>query len=456
AFKIEEVGKTPLTNAYNVSFVTGVNNLLYGSINTKDDPYFSLNLSDSGYSWGLLSELYITYDSSTGHITDLAGNLLASVSSPIRCIERVPPKINFSLSVVDQNTVYAKFSEPVYGNKISPRIPITKDDFAFQPSADNSISSMQLLDKSASNGVQEVLFTLTKPLTTDDAVEGIIAPKANSIYDKAGNEMPSTSVHRITDIGLGVVEPVWASDGIHSDALHGGTSGALRTFDGTGRLMDRDITLEVSILTSAEQDTAAKLYYDVAPDSSYLADGIWLPSLIQGFTPKVNTEARGLVPFRKTGAVRDFLIPGSDEEIKTGVDLEFIVQLGNLYCARAVPQTDTSSKIPWLIQPWVIPIRDIVRQKAGVTILNNVINPTRGEKTVINYTTARSGLVTVQVFNLEGDIVQILHRGRQVKGEYLFAWDGRNRGGRIVARGVYFIRVVGPGIDEIRKVLIVK
>ena len=30
------------------------------------------------------------------------------------------------------------------------------------------------------------------------------------------------------------------------------------------------------------------------------------------------------------------------------------------------------------------------------------------------------------------------------------------RGGRAVARGVYFIKVVAPGINEIRKVLVVK
>ncbi len=268
--------------------------------------------------------------------------------------------------------------------------------------------------------------------------------------------MSATYQHRVTDIGLGVVEPVWASDGIHSDALHGGASGALRDFDGSGRLMDRDITLETSILADSQKNTATKIYYDVAPDSSYLADGIWLPSLIQGFIPKANTEARGLNPFRISGNIRDFLIPGSDEEIKNGANIEFIIMLGNLFSARAVPQTDSNSKIPWLIQPWIIPIRDIVRQKAGVTILNNVINPTVGENTIINYTIAKSGLVTVQVFNLEGDIVQILNRGRQAKGEYSFAWNGRNRGNRIVARGVYFIRVVGPGIDEIRKVLIVK
>ena len=35
-------------------------------------------------------------------------------------------------------------------------------------------------------------------------------------------------------------------------------------------------------------------------------------------------------------------------------------------------------------------------------------------------------------------------------------WDGRNRADRVVARGVYFVSIVGPGVNEIRKVLVVK
>jgi flagellar hook assembly protein FlgD len=65
-------------------------------------------------------------------------------------------------------------------------------------------------------------------------------------------------------------------------------------------------------------------------------------------------------------------------------------------------------------------------------------------------------MVTVQVFDLKGDIVSILHRGRQSAGTYTYVWDGKNRSGRVVARGTYFVGVVGPGIDEYRKILVVQ
>ena len=65
-----------------------------------------------------------------------------------------------------------------------------------------------------------------------------------------------------------------------------------------------------------------------------------------------------------------------------------------------------------------------------------------------------AGAVTITVFNLSGDIVNVLARTTEGAGEYTTAWDGKNRAGRMVARGIYFIRVTGPGFDEMRKVLV--
>jgi flagellar hook assembly protein FlgD len=62
----------------------------------------------------------------------------------------------------------------------------------------------------------------------------------------------------------------------------------------------------------------------------------------------------------------------------------------------------------------------------------------------------------VTVFDLSGSIVNVLLRGSQGPGSYAVTWDGRNRGGRAVARGLYFIKIVSPDADEIRKVLVVR
>ncbi|NLJ44980.1 MAG: hypothetical protein GX430_00235, partial [Treponema sp.] len=64
--------------------------------------------------------------------------------------------------------------------------------------------------------------------------------------------------------------------------------------------------------------------------------------------------------------------------------------------------------------------------------------------------------VTITVFTLDGDVVRSLQRGTLGVGDYTASWDGRNRAGDPVAPGMYFIRIVAPGIDEIRKVMVVR
>jgi flagellar hook assembly protein FlgD len=109
-----------------------------------------------------------------------------------------------------------------------------------------------------------------------------------------------------------------------------------------------------------------------------------------------------------------------------------------------------------LLRPWSFDIHDVRLQRGGVTILNNVINPVQGEKAQVRYHLVNGGRVTIQVFTLDGNMVKVLYRGWRAQGEYIEVWDGKNNGGRSVARGMYFVRVVAPDIDEIRKVMVVK
>ena len=57
---------------------------------------------------------------------------------------------------------------------------------------------------------------------------------------------------------------------------------------------------------------------------------------------------------------------------------------------------------------------------------------------------------------IDGNIISYLNRTSTAAGTYYYSWDGKNKSGNKVARGMYFIRVVGNGIDETRKVMVVK
>ena len=74
------------------------------------------------------------------------------------------------------------------------------------------------------------------------------------------------------------------------------------------------------------------------------------------------------------------------------------------------------------MRPYAFKISDVLRQKNGVTIVENVINPTAGDRTRLSYTLSKSGRVTIQVFSLGGDIVNVLYSGYQAAGDYSASW----------------------------------
>jgi hypothetical protein len=135
----------------------------------------------------------------------------------------------------------------------------------------------------------------------------------------------------------------------------------------------------------------------------------------------------------------------------TGAKIEMLFRYGNIYCARLTDGNDITSLAPWSFR-----ISELKKQRGGVTILNNVINANKREKTILQVTMPKAGSLTVQVFTLDGNVVKVLDRGKRSAGTYSFYWDGTNGAGNAVARGIYFIRVVGPDMDEIRKVMVVK
>ncbi|MCL2478590.1 MAG: hypothetical protein FWF22_03750, partial [Treponema sp.] len=153
---------------------------------------------------------------------------------------------------------------------------------------------------------------------------------------------------------------------------------------------------------------------------------------------------------------------GSDGYV-SGRNMEFFFHLDNspsdLYAGRLdIKPSDQGIPGNWyrLVKPFSFAVNNLTRQRAGVSILNNVINPANGESAYVDYSLVKGGQVTIQVFTMDGTMVDILYRGRREPGEYRAAWNGTNRAGRAVARGMYFIRIVGPDIDETRQVMVIR
>ncbi|MBS1940568.1 MAG: T9SS type A sorting domain-containing protein [Bacteroidetes bacterium] len=81
---------------------------------------------------------------------------------------------------------------------------------------------------------------------------------------------------------------------------------------------------------------------------------------------------------------------------------------------------------------------------AALTPLELFPNPTSGEVT-IGFEVHGQGEVGVEVLDLRGALVRVVHRGTLPPGAQLLQWDGHDAKGQPVASGNYLCRVIqGP------------
>lgn len=91
----------------------------------------------------------------------------------------------------------------------------------------------------------------------------------------------------------------------------------------------------------------------------------------------------------------------------------------------------------------------------SVTLYPNHPNPFN-PSTHITYNLADPSHVVLAVYNVSGQIVRELVRGRQHAGLHHLAWNGRDAQGRTVSSGVYLLRLAVNGRSQTRKMTLVK
>jgi len=357
--------------------------------------------------------------------------------------------------------------------------------------------------------IKNTWIRVKKPASTkEDPVTGVLA-YVTDIQDTFGNYMPYYTCHALSDFAVNAVIPTYAKDSTPnlSDETTGFTTlHTAQKFDGNGNNDNRlvtgtDIQLQVNIAEARDANNAvatvtdnkAKIYFDSSVTGSRAdlynkrtaaGSDIWLPMALPSFNTTANTPENpsGL---EQTSAdatdtsLRYYTIHNKNDGSESdsfgwtgGATVQFLFSLtdstgaditidndgdGNastapikLYALRLGNADDITS-----FDLWQMGMVSKKLQRGGVTILNNVINPTKGEETVIQVD-ADEGNLIVAVMTLDGNIVQYLEHNKVSAGTHYYRWNGTNGSGANVARGLYFIRVIGENIDETRKVMIVK
>jgi hypothetical protein len=92
---------------------------------------------------------------------------------------------------------------------------------------------------------------------------------------------------------------------------------------------------------------------------------------------------------------------------------------------------------------------------SAFSLYQNYPNPFNAS-TVISYETRSVAPVTVEIFNILGQ--RVFARDQEVAepGRHSFAWDGTDQLGTPVPSGLYLYRVTAGGVQQTRKMVLLK
>ncbi|MBU1262063.1 T9SS type A sorting domain-containing protein [bacterium] len=87
---------------------------------------------------------------------------------------------------------------------------------------------------------------------------------------------------------------------------------------------------------------------------------------------------------------------------------------------------------------------------------HNLFHPTKGEKVSIYYKIENSGLVTIKLYNLAGEMVRTLVDENKGADQYWIDWEGKNDEGSLCAAGVYIIQIKIGDFKKSEKIILIK
>lgn len=368
------------------------------------------------------------------------------------------------------------------------------------------------------NNATGILLALNKDAVLNDITSGIfvtaksygqaydplagVTASLTYIQDAVGNYVVADSKHAFSDFAVNAVQPQYAYDNSVTD--QGSPTGYSLYQDGSWAVRDwnaeqanygtlhagKEVIMQASLYDGTSDKSGGlnpsgqlasgtvSAFFANKPDAASVSTKInentnldwriWQPNFtsdIFGSLAPVNNKSYISINATSNDSGILFDIPQeSAENWKSGDQISFVFKMGDytvdhyadgtnypLYAIRLKDLNDIAS-----LDLWSFKVKSATLQRGGVTILNNVIDVNNGENTVIQVDMKEAGNLNVIVMTLDGNIVKYLRHGHTDAGTHYYNWNGTNNGGSKVARGLYFVRVIGPGIDETRKVMCVK
>jgi len=94
-------------------------------------------------------------------------------------------------------------------------------------------------------------------------------------------------------------------------------------------------------------------------------------------------------------------------------------------------------------------------QIVSMRLFQNAPNPLY-KQTSIKYQLPKAGYVTLNIYNIAGQLVKTLVNSDQLAGSYTINWDRRDDRNKQVSAGVYFYRLCAGNLTLNRKMIVMK
>lgn len=391
---------------------------------------------------------------------------------------------------------------------------ITKAEYV--SSSDEYTALLFTLEKTINLSDVENLWLRNVGYNSQKVEDGVgITVADTKIRDFLGNYMTQNSGHALSDFAVNALDVLYAyanpkdDDDWNEKGIYGQNTASVSSdyavHDFTaeqgnyGALVEqRDIALQIKINGEMDPDRrfllvpskSSALSSEMVSDKINLLLGtdwrVWLPTSLKAVATHPNSSVMS-ENFPESadggnGILWNYTLKNEDYGFKSGDEIQFLFKFtdadGNdilldndaddftggsanpshpvpLYALK-MPLEKINAGDFSFVDLWSFKIKSIKQQRGGVTILNNVINVNAREQAVLEVNVPEEGNLNVFVMTVDGNIVKRLNYGRVNSGTHYYRWNGTNNASKPVARGLYFVRVVGPGIDETRKVLCVK
>lgn len=76
--------------------------------------------------------------------------------------------------------------------------------------------------------------------------------------------------------------------------------------------------------------------------------------------------------------------------------------------------------------------------------------------TTISFSLSDESFTTLNIYNVEGQLVRVLVNRVLGSGPHKVEWDGRNRSGHSVSSGIYFYRLKSDRFEAVRKMVLLR